>query len=90
MECIDRYCKTNNPDSKAICNNCLATTIKGMNEADLMDLYYYISNLLHITNKERDLMDKAYGPIPGIILVSVEGQWFKFINDLLLDNGGRR
>lgn len=90
MECIDRYCKTNNPDSKAICNNCLVATIKGMSESDLMDLYCYINNLLHTSDNERKMLDKLYGPILGAILGSVEEQWFKFINDLLLDNGGRR
>ena len=84
MECIDRHCRTNNPDSKTICNNCLATIIKGMDTPDLMDLYCHINNLLQTTDKERELLAEKFGPVPGIILVSVEKQWFKFINDLLL------
>jgi hypothetical protein len=57
-----------------------------MDTPDLMDLYFSINNLLHTTNKERELMVKAFGPVPGIILASVEEQWFQFINDLLLDH----
>lgn len=90
IECTDRYCKTNYPESKVLCRKCLNNYLRGMSQEDLLDIYYAIQKLLYTTPSEKSIMNRIFGPRPIDVLDEVASQWFGYINGLLLSDGGRR
>lgn len=89
LECVDRYCKTNNPDSSVLCRKCLSKIFMSMDREELLDVFYAIDILLYTPPKEKSLMNSMFGPGPIETLEETKERWFEFFNVLLLEHDGR-
>ena len=82
--CKDIGCKTNDPNSKALCQDCLIKAINTLSIDDTYELYYNIMILLKMSPQVRELLTYMFGPEEVARIDDLREGWFNFINDLLL------
>lgn len=88
--CKDPGCKTNDPNSKVVCQDCLIKMFNKLSVDDIYELYYNITILLKMSPRVKETLLYMFGPEEVARIDDLREGWFEFINMVLLLKDNKR
>ena len=83
-KCKDIGCKTNDPNSKVICQDCMLDMFKKLSVDEIYELYYNITILLKMSPRVKELLIYMFGQEEVDRIDDLKEGWFDFVNMVLL------